>query len=370
MGNKGQSVNVWTNEWVGYTPNSEIRMWDYYGGRQWITKYVPRFGKVIEAGCGLGRYVFYLSKFGIDIEGVDFSSEVIRDLEIWQKQYGYNCNFILGDVTNLPYATDSISGYISLGVVEHFIDGPGIVLKETLRVLKPGGIAVITTPNRSYWVRYNNIRKKLKNIIKKLIGKKVVPLDFFQYEYTAKDLRSFLKKEGFYVSRAESCDFLYTFMEMSNYTGRNIYNGSLAVKLSGLLEKTFLKKFGAQSISISVKTAEVMHCFLCDELNCGMDTLGKYDVPVCSQCENKKVAENYIKHKPVKYSAPYNINPQYDGLKKKTCDLSGKEYVSDELFENFGFIKNVDPDLLKNPEINIELCCNNIQPVWRMKKQA
>jgi ubiquinone/menaquinone biosynthesis C-methylase UbiE len=368
MENKGQDTNVWTNEWVGLTPISEIQMWDYYGGRQWISKYVPRFGKVLEAGCGLGRYVFYFSKFGIDIEGVDFSSEVIDNLNIWQKKHGFDCNFVKGDVTNLPYLPDSISGYISLGVVEHFIDGPGIVLKETLRVLKPGGIAIITTPSRSFWVRYNNFKRDLKIIIKKLIGKKIINPDFFQYEYTAKDLKRFLSKEGFYVSRAENCDLLYPFLEISKFTGNNIYKDSFAVKFAGMFENTFLKKLGAQSITISVKTASVMHCFLCDELKCGMETLEKYDVPVCCKCEDKEVAKNYLRNNEVKYSSKYSISPEYDGLNEKTCDLSGKEYISDELFENFGFNKNVHPDLLSNPEINIELCCNNIQPIWRMKK--
>jgi hypothetical protein len=54
----GQNSEVWDDWWGGISPLSEIRMWDFYGGRQWITKYVPRFGKVIEGGCGVGRYVF------------------------------------------------------------------------------------------------------------------------------------------------------------------------------------------------------------------------------------------------------------------------------------------------------------------------
>ena len=57
-----KKTKVWENFWEGLTSVSEIQMWDYYGGRQWVTKYAPRFCKVIEAGCGAGRYNFYLQR--------------------------------------------------------------------------------------------------------------------------------------------------------------------------------------------------------------------------------------------------------------------------------------------------------------------
>ena len=47
---------------------------------------------------------------------------------------------------SLPYEDSSISGYLSFGVIEHFIEGPHEALAEAFRVLRPGGIAIITTP--------------------------------------------------------------------------------------------------------------------------------------------------------------------------------------------------------------------------------
>ncbi|WP_024335393.1 class I SAM-dependent methyltransferase [Desulfotignum balticum] len=113
----GQSLSTWDNAWKEISPISEIQMWDYYGGRQWITKYVPRFGKVIEAGCGLGRYNFYLKRLGIDIEGIDFSENAITKLNQIKSEIDPTAKFIYGDITDLPYEDNSISGYISLGVV-------------------------------------------------------------------------------------------------------------------------------------------------------------------------------------------------------------------------------------------------------------
>ncbi len=61
-------------------------MWYFYGIRPWILKYARRSGKLVEAGCGLGRYVFLLNKLGINIEGLDFSEEIIQKLENWKQK--------------------------------------------------------------------------------------------------------------------------------------------------------------------------------------------------------------------------------------------------------------------------------------------
>lgn len=185
----GQSPDVWTNEWENLSPESEIKMWDYFGVRPWVLKYTPRFGRVLEAGCGLGRYNFYLSHFGVDTIGLDFSEKTINFLNEWQKKYGYNIEFIEGDVTKLPYDDNSLSGYLSFGVIEHFIEGPHKPLQEAFRVLRPGGIAIITTPNKS-WAKFINKRKSnLIKLIKFFMGKRLIKKPFFQYEYTPKQLR-------------------------------------------------------------------------------------------------------------------------------------------------------------------------------------
>ena len=91
MENLGQNTDTWVDAWKGIAPESEIQMWDFYGLRQWILKYVPRHGKSVEAGCGLGRYVFYLSQLGLDIEGIDFSEPTILYLNKWKRRLYDSC---------------------------------------------------------------------------------------------------------------------------------------------------------------------------------------------------------------------------------------------------------------------------------------
>lgn len=363
----GQNTEVWDNWWGKITPLSEIRMWDFYGGRQWITKYVPRYGKVIEAGCGVGRYVFYLKKLGIDIDGIDFSDEVIRKLNEVKDSLCPDVNFIKGDILQMPYPDNSLSGYISLGVIEHFIEGPQNAIREAFKKLRPGGIAIITTPNKSFLVRYRNLMSKLKNIIKRLLGYKIIKPAFFQYEYSPKQLKKFITEAGFYVSRAEGCDFLYPFCELGGFTGKNISEKSFAYRFSHKLENSFLKYFAGQSVTISVKVAPLMHCFLSGKLNATPDSLKYFDVPISVEMQKTELAKMYRKKSKVAFSSKYQINPPVLKPEERICDFSAKKYMTDEIFEDFGFNRNVSPEMLKVPEINMTLCTNHIKPVWRQR---
>jgi SAM-dependent methyltransferase len=365
----GQKSAVWDEWWGGITPISEIQMWDFYGGRQWISKYVPRFGKVVEAGCGVGRYVFYLKRLGIDIEGVDFSKSVIERLNAIKNEIVPDAAFSYGDIRNLPYPDDSLSGYISLGVVEHFIEGPGKALAEAYRVLRPGGIAIVTTPNISFLVSYRRVIRKIKNLIKRIIGKKIDQPSFFQYEYRPSRLKYFLEKQGFYVSRAEACDLFYPFCELGGFNGDNLKKEKFAYWFSSMFENSWIKNLGGQSITISVKKAPLMHCFLSGELTATPESLDKFDVPISKKYQDTEMANLFIKNRKVKFSEAYEINPPLLVPARKKCEYSGEYYFMDPIFENFGFNKNASPKMLMKPEVNIDLCVNHLKPVWRKRKK-
>jgi len=366
MKSKGQKTEEWSNFWEGLTPESEIQMWDYYGLRPWILKYTPRFGKVIEAGCGLGRYNFYLSRFGIDTEGLDFEKKTVDFLNSWKLENGFtNCNFVEGDVTSLPYDDSILSGYISLGVVEHFIEGPQKPLKEALRVLRPGGIAIITTPAPSWSKFYFKTKNIIKDNLKKVFLKKLNKREFFQYEYSSKKLKNFIEKQGFYISRTQSADLLFTFTEFGGFTDKFIKKNSFGYNISHLLENSFLSFLGAQSVVIAIKKSEIMHCFLCGELSAKYDSLNNYDVPICEKCNSKKNSHFYKKLKQVEYHSKYIVSPEKEKVIKKECHYCKTSYRSDALFENYGFNKNICPQCLLNTDRNIEISNTSIQPIWR-----
>ncbi|MBI4648421.1 MAG: class I SAM-dependent methyltransferase [Bacteroidia bacterium] len=368
MESLGQNADIWTNEWKGLSAESEIRMWDYFGLRPWILKYTPRFGKVLEAGCGLGRNNFYLSHLGIDISGIDFSAETIAYLQKWQKQHNYNLNFAVGDVKKLQYDDNTLSGYLSLGVIEHFKEGPQQVLVEAYRILRPGGIAIITTPNKSWNVRRTRLLGKIKKPVKKIIGREVKIQPFFQYEYTPNQLASFVEASGLTVTEKNGADFLYTFTEYGKYKGNNIHKNSLAYKISPMLDKSFFKNYGAQSITISVKKENIMHCFLCNDLSVEKKTMNEYNVPVCKKCQNLEISNFYLKKNRTGFTVKYSIRPMLLEPEERICNFCGQKYITHPLFEDFGFTKNTCTLCLTDPQINIKLSNQNLKPVWRSRR--
>jgi SAM-dependent methyltransferase len=138
--------------------------------KEYILKYMPKEGTILEAGCGLARFVQYLNDKGFErVLGIEINPEAVMAVKALKP----NLDLMCGDVSQLSFADNSIDGIISLGVVEHFVEGPERPLQEMLRVLKPGGYAVITVPsfNKIRKMRYILSGRNLGSCIKKSASK-------------------------------------------------------------------------------------------------------------------------------------------------------------------------------------------------------
>lgn len=109
---------------------------------RYINKYFDRSHKLLEAGCGTGRWVKYLHDKGYDICGLEISHETVNHVtRRWPA-----LTVIQGDCENSPFPNGTFDGIISLGVVEHWPEGPSKPLQDIFRTLKVGGLAIITVP--------------------------------------------------------------------------------------------------------------------------------------------------------------------------------------------------------------------------------
>lgn len=126
--------------------------------------------KVIEVGCGLGPYIFRLNKnFGkennLEFQGVDLDSTSIYYCNSKREEYQTkNITFSVDNAEHLNLAANSFDILLSVEVLEHLKE-PKRAIKEFYRILKPGGLAIITTPNGSTLV------SKLKKILRFLYPK-------------------------------------------------------------------------------------------------------------------------------------------------------------------------------------------------------
>lgn len=108
--------------------------------------------KVLEVGSGFGIFVavtrrdYQMLTEGIEPaeEGFHSSYHISRQII---EEYGYNKDLILNcKGENMPFQDNNFDIIFSSTVLEH-VDNPELVLKESLRVLKPGGILHFVFPN-------------------------------------------------------------------------------------------------------------------------------------------------------------------------------------------------------------------------------
>jgi SAM-dependent methyltransferase len=105
--------------------------------------------RILEAGCGTGRWMAYFEALGNMPFGIDHSFDQLRFAKSRAPEYPL-CS---GDVLALPFRDGSFDAAFSSYVAEHFLDGPGAVLAEIHRVLRPGGLLLLAVPFANRWRR-------------------------------------------------------------------------------------------------------------------------------------------------------------------------------------------------------------------------
>ena len=99
--------------------------------------------QILENGCGVGMYVEHLSPFGGRVIGLEYDFERAAEAR-------KNSPHILNAAgESIPLPTSTFDLILSHEVLEHVQDDREAVC-EMVRVLKPGGRAVIFVPNRGY----------------------------------------------------------------------------------------------------------------------------------------------------------------------------------------------------------------------------
>lgn len=96
--------------------------------------------KVLEVGCGSGRFSEVLLKYGARLYAIDLSSAVEAQAENLAASYDYH--LCQADVRALPFHQASFDVVVCVGVVQHTPD-PEQTLAQLVSYLAPGGILLI-----------------------------------------------------------------------------------------------------------------------------------------------------------------------------------------------------------------------------------
>lgn len=121
--------------WIGYGLKREA---DYL---RFMTLANEPIGKLLDVGCGGGRFLNRMKRQGWQVEGTDFDEQATKKVT---SRYGIKTH--VGDLPQCALPADSFDVITMSQAIEHLYD-PLTTLRECLRILKPGGLLVMTTPN-------------------------------------------------------------------------------------------------------------------------------------------------------------------------------------------------------------------------------
>ena len=144
---------------------------------------VERGGRYLDLGCSAGLYTRNLAPGdGGEVIGIDISPSMLKEAARRARGIGARPSFARADAHSLPFADACFSGAVCGGTLNELGD-PGRALRETRRVLEPGGRLAIMGILRARTLRGRRLQRFLS------IG----GIRFFEPD----ELRSMLDHAGF-----------------------------------------------------------------------------------------------------------------------------------------------------------------------------
>jgi O-antigen biosynthesis protein len=137
-------------------------------GRYWWAAFLVKGRRVLDAGCGTGYGSRILAESGAEeVVGIDIAESVV---EAARAREPAGVHFQVGDVRNLPFEDASFDAVVSFEVIEHVTEHD-LALDEFARVLRPGGIVAVSSPNRSTYPAGNphHVRELLPDELHQLL---------------------------------------------------------------------------------------------------------------------------------------------------------------------------------------------------------
>ena len=94
--------------------------------------------RVLDLGCGKGRFALALAALGAEVVGVDLSGAMLA--------HAAGIGRARATARRLPFASAAFDAVVAVEMLEH-VDAVAPVLREARRVLRPGGRLVIVDKN-------------------------------------------------------------------------------------------------------------------------------------------------------------------------------------------------------------------------------
>jgi SAM-dependent methyltransferase len=147
---------------------------------EWARLLLPykKTGRILEVGCGVGHFLAAATAEGFEAWGTEISTSGLSRL----KERGFHV--LSGALADLALPAEHFDSVVLFEVLEH-VEDPGRYLAESRRVLRDGGLLLLTTPN------FGSLSRRLLAERWRIVDPEHLVL------FTGRGLRLALKRAGF-----------------------------------------------------------------------------------------------------------------------------------------------------------------------------
>jgi 2-polyprenyl-6-hydroxyphenyl methylase/3-demethylubiquinone-9 3-methyltransferase len=108
----------------------------------------PASLRILDVGCGGGILSEEFAKLGCRVSGIDQSAGSIAAAQAHAQSQGLEIDYRVAQAESLPFDAASFDLVVCCDLLEH-VSQPGQVVAEAGRLLKPGGLYLFDTINRT-----------------------------------------------------------------------------------------------------------------------------------------------------------------------------------------------------------------------------
>lgn len=163
------------------------RRWWHRRKNNMILSYMPDEGPaVLDAGFGSGTMIEGLQERKKQVYGLDIGEDFVRFVH---RRHGGGVRIVRSDIKRMPFRDGFFDYIVCSEVLEHVPD-PAETIKEMYRVLRLGGVVLITTPNLSRrWILIEAVWTHIRREI----------IETEHVAFTRRRLRYYLLMSGFKI---------------------------------------------------------------------------------------------------------------------------------------------------------------------------
>jgi 2-polyprenyl-6-hydroxyphenyl methylase/3-demethylubiquinone-9 3-methyltransferase len=145
---------------------------------------------VLDVGCGGGLFAEEVARLGFQVTGIDLSPRSIETARRHAKQMGLPITYHPASGEKIPFQDNTFDLVYCCDVLEH-VNDPNLVIAESARVLKSGGMYLYDTINRTWLSKFLMITLMQKWL-------RVVPSDLHDWQkfIPPATLQRILKRHG------------------------------------------------------------------------------------------------------------------------------------------------------------------------------